>query len=262
MTEFTDRIPRQGNIRRAFWHRARMAPVPDQRRRSPWSVAAQLVAVLAVLFGLLLGAGWLLSGPEADTDVEVAEGRLTTWLAEHRVAGLATPSRWVCDLGSTGAVVATGLIAAAVAGYLLHEWWPVRLLAVALTAELLVFLGVSSIIDRPRPPVPHLDAHLPPTSSFPSGHTAATLCLYGGIAAVVCLATRSRWRWAVVTAAVVVVLAVAGARLYRGAHWPTDVLASLLFASLWLWACVRLLGPPSARTPVRDRRRERAAGSW
>ncbi len=238
-----------------------MARVLDQRKRVTWAVAARLVALLVVLFGVLLGAGWLVSGPEADTDVEVADGWLTTWLAEHRVAGLAAPSQWISDLGSTGVVVATGLVAAAVAGYLLREWWPVRLLAVALSAELLVFLSVSSIIDRPRPPVQHLDAHLPPTSSFPSGHTAASLCLYGGIAVVVCLATRARWRWAVVTAAFVVVLAVAGARLYRGAHWPTDVAASLLFASLWLWACGRSLGPPSTGPGARGGPQQPAAHS-
>jgi undecaprenyl-diphosphatase len=220
-----------------------MPHVPNPEQRSSVAIAVQLVAVLAVLFGLLLGAGWLVSGPEADTHVEAADGRLTTWFAAHRVAGLARPSQWVAALGSTGAVVGIGAVAAAVAGYLLHHWWPVRLLCAALTGELLVFLAVSSIIDRRRPPVPHLDAHLPPTSSFPSGHTAAALCLYGGIAAVVCLATRSSWRWAVVTAAVVIVLAVATARLYRGAHWPTDVVASLTFASVWLGACVRLLAP-------------------
>jgi undecaprenyl-diphosphatase len=216
----------------------------DLARRSRSGVAVRLVAVLAVLLGLLMGAGWLVSGPEADTDVEAADGRLTAWFAAHRVAGLATPSQWVADLGSTGVVIGTGAVAAAGAGLLLRDWWPVRLLAAALTGELLVFLAVSTVVDRGRPPVPHLDAHLPPTSSFPSGHTGASVCLYGGIAAVVCLATRSGWRRVVVAVAVVVVLAVATARLYRGAHWPTDVLASLLFASTWLLTCVRLLGPP------------------
>ena len=46
-------------------------------------------------------------------------------------------------------------------------------------------------------------------------------------------------------------LAVGVARLYRGAHWPTDVLASLLFASVWLGVCVHVLAP-SAATPVRQ----------
>jgi undecaprenyl-diphosphatase len=226
-----------------------MTRLLDSGKRSPWAVALQLAAVLAVLFGLLLSAGWLVSGPEADTDVEAADGWLTRWFAEHRVAALADPSQWVAALGSTGVVIGTGVVAAAVAGWLLRDWWPARLLAAALAGELLVFLAVSSIIDRQRPPVPHLDAELPPTSSFPSGHTAASLCLYGGIAVVICLGTRTRWRWAVVTAAAAVVLAVAVARLYRGAHYPTDVAGSLLFSAVWLWACARSLAPPSARPP-------------
>jgi membrane-associated phospholipid phosphatase len=36
------------------------------------------------------------------------------------------------------------------------------------------------------------------------------------------------------------------ARRYRGGHWPTDVLASLLFASVRLGACVRWLRPQAS----------------
>jgi undecaprenyl-diphosphatase len=196
---------------------------------------------------LLLLGGWLVTGPEADSDVEQADGRLVTWFAAHRVAALATPSQLVADLGSTGVVIGVGVVAVVVAWLLLRAWWPVLLLAAALVGELGVFLLTTTIVDRGRPPVPHLDAQLPPTSSFPSGHTAASLCLYGGIAVVVCLATRARWRWAVVGAAALVVLAVALARLYRGAHWPTDVLASLLFAGAWLTTCARSLRPAGSR---------------
>ncbi|MCV2490776.1 phosphatase PAP2 family protein [Geodermatophilus sp. YIM 151500] len=235
-------------------------PIGPGRRRG-WAIAAQMSAVLAVLFGLLLGAGWLVSGPEADTDVEVADGRLTSWFAENRVEELATPSRVVSDLGSTGVVIGAGVVAAAVAGSLLRSWWPVRLLAAALIGELVVFLAVSSIIDRERPPVPHLDAQLPPTSSYPSGHTAASLCLYGGIAAVVYLVSRSRWRRVVVVGAGVVVLAVATSRLYRGAHWPTDVAASVLFASAWLWTCIRALAPADRPVGRGSRRGGRSRAS-
>ena len=220
-----------------------MHHLPARGKGSPWVLVAQLLAVLGVLFAVLLAVGWLVSGPEADTHVEAADGRLTTWFALHRVAGLARPSEWVARLGSTGVVVGIGGTAAVVAGCLVRRWWPVRLLAAALTGELLVFLAVSSIIDRHRPPVSHLDAHLPPTSSFPSGHTAAALCRYGGIAVVIFVSTRSPWRWVVVGCAVLIILGVGASRLYRGAHRPTDVLASLLFASAWLWACARLLVP-------------------
>jgi hypothetical protein len=60
-----------------------------------------------------------------------------------------------------------------------------------LVGELALFLTTALIVDRPRPPVPHLDAALPPTSSFQSGHTGAAICLYGGVALIIFVSTRS-----------------------------------------------------------------------
>jgi membrane-associated phospholipid phosphatase len=38
-------------------------------------------------------------------------------------------------------------------------------------------------------------------------------------------------------------VAIATARMYRGEHHPTDILASVLFAALWLTATTRLIQP-------------------
>jgi undecaprenyl-diphosphatase len=150
------------------------------------------------------------------------------------------------DLGETWVVVGVGVVAAVVAGWAFRSWRPVLVLAVLLAGELAVFLSATALVDRPRPPVPHLDAHLPPTSSFPSGHTAAALCLYGGVAALVLAGARGRWRRAAPLLAALLVLVVAAARLYRGAHYPTDVLTSMLFAGTWLLGTLRAL-------PLRNR---------
>jgi undecaprenyl-diphosphatase len=89
--------------------------------------------------------------------------------------------------------------------------------------------------------VPQLDGTLP-TSSFPSGHIAATICLYTAIALIVMPRTNRWWRWLTVVAAVVMPLAVASSRLYRGMHYPTDVMGAILLSALWitlLWWVVR-----------------------
>ena len=46
----------------------------------------------------------------------------------------------------------------------------------------------------------------------------------------------------VLAVAVAVIVGVAFARLYRGAHHPTDVLASVAFAVPWLLVTLRLVG--------------------
>ena len=83
---------------------------------------------------------------------------------------------------------------------------------------------------------PASTTHLP-TSAYPSGHEAATCCLYVAhrdpghrprprlVAMAVPRSPRSPCR-----------SLVAVSRMYRGEHHPTDILGSLLFAALWLTA--------------------------
>jgi len=212
--------------------------------RRPGAAAARLVAVLVALLGLTLAAGWLLTRAEEGDAFEQRDATLVQWFADNRTAVLDDLSGPAAELGNTWVVVGVAVVAAVAAGLVVRSWWPAIVLAVALCGELAVFLTTTALIDRPRPPVPHLDADLPPTSSFPSGHTAAAICLYGAVAALVIVLARGRWRRLAVVLAVLVVLVVAAARLYRGAHYPTDVLGSLLFAVPWLLVTLRVLDVP------------------
>jgi undecaprenyl-diphosphatase len=108
--------------------------------------------------------------------------------------------------------------------------------------ELAAFLVTAAIVKRPRPDVPHLDSNLP-TSAFPSGHVAATTCLYVAIAILVIGHARGWWRYLFLIPAIVMPVMIAVSRLYRGEHHPTDILGSLLFAALWLTAATMLIKP-------------------
>ena len=94
---------------------------------------------------------------------------------------------------------------------------------------------VKAAIDRARPdivPVAQFDG-----PSHPSGHPMAAASLWGLVPAVVAVHFRSRglW-WTSVAVAVTVVVLVAAARVVPGAHWLTDVVASLAWAALYLAA--------------------------
>ena len=212
-------------------------------------VVAVLVAALLLLLGMMLALGALLSRIEPGRTLERIDGGAPHWLAARRTGALDAVSAAVAELGNTGVVIVVAAVVGIVAVIVRRQWRPLVVLAVALAGETAIFLTTSAVIDRPRPHVEHLDADLPPTSSFPSGHTAAAVCLYGTIAALLLTSPRTRLRRTVVTLAVAVVVLVALARLYRGAHYPTDVLGSLLFALPWVLVVVRLLAPPGQPRP-------------
>jgi len=94
------------------------------------------------------------------------------------------------DLGSTGVVIGVAVLAAIVLAIGRH-WRQIGFLACAMTLEFSVFLLATLLVDRMRPQVPRLDV-TPPTSSYPSGHTAAAIVLLGcGALLFALLATRS-----------------------------------------------------------------------
>src|SRR5690242_5970837 len=192
----------------------------------------------------MLGLGWLVTHAEPSAGPDLA---IATWLAQHRTPALDAASTFATDVCSTTSVFVLGFLAAACSAALLRRWWPAVLLAIALVGELWLFLATAMITKRPRPPVAHVDAALPPTSSFPSGHTGAAVCLFGGVAAIVVCTVRAWWRWLVVAVAAVLVLAVALARMYRGAHYLTDALGAVVLGVPWLLLTLWVvhLGVPS-----------------
>lgn len=95
-------------------------------------------------------------------------------------------------------------------------------------AQALIFGITTLLIDRKRPAVPHLDES-PPTSSFPSGHTAASTAFYAGTALVIAWHTRHVWlKWVIGIVGLLIPIVVATSRMYRGMHYPTDTGTSFL----------------------------------
>jgi len=133
-----------------------------------------------------------------------------------------------------------------------RRWTEPALLAGALVLEVGVFTTTAVVIDRVRPPISHLDP-IPPTGSFPSGHSAAAVAFYGAIAIIVCWHARNRLGRAVaIAAAFLVPLAVGTSRMYRGMHHFSDVVVGLVIGalSLWItWLVVRN-GPAARRIPL------------
>jgi membrane-associated phospholipid phosphatase len=94
-----------------------------------------------------------------------------------------------------------------------------------------------------RPPVPKLDV-FPPMQRFPSGHTAAAVALYGGIAVILAMHVQTRMQ-KVAWWAVLLIVPVAVSLIYRGMHYPSDVIASFIIGLGCLWILKRAILTPA-----------------
>ena len=203
----------------------------------PWLIAARLVVSYVLIAGALFGLGKLITRYPLAFDESVPR-----WLAAHRTAQLTTISDYLSQAGNTHWILAVGLVIVPVALALIGRWRPAVFVAVVMFGELGLFMTVATVVHRARPLVTHLDGHLP-TSAFPSGHTAATACLYGALAILVVPRARGLWRWLAIAAAVLMPALVAWSRMYRGEHHPLDVTGGVLLALLWLAAVTFALRP-------------------
>jgi undecaprenyl-diphosphatase len=232
------------------------APEPDfASRAADLRTAARLVIGWTFLVGVLIGLGVLLR--HAGSNV-IGDHSIPQWFAAHRTPTLTTLSDIGSRAGDSHWILGVGLVGGAVTLALTRHWRPVIFLVVVMLGELGSFLVTAKIVGRPRPEVTQLDGQLP-TSAYPSGHVAATLCLYLAFALLVIPRLRSPWRWLALLPAVVMGLFVTASRLYRGMHHPTDIVASLVLTAVWLTLCYLAIRPNAYASVRPTRSRESGA---
>lgn len=74
----------------------------------------------------------------------------------------------------------------------------------------------------------------PESYSLPSGHTTLATTVFMGLAFLIALSFRPKRRWPIFFAAGIIAFAVGVSRIYLGAHWFTDVVASWLLSAALL----------------------------
>ena len=171
---------------------------------------------------------------------------------------------WATYIANTEAVVGVAVVVSALL-LLWHRRREVIVLMGGLGVELTVFLTTNYVVDRPRPDVPRLNA-TPSTSSFPSGHVAASVVLWAAIALTVGVVTTNRGR---PDRGMAVGGGAPGARRLRPRvprmHHPTDVLAGALLGALGLAASIfatRWAAAAAAAVPSRTRWRRPSRPSF
>jgi undecaprenyl-diphosphatase len=205
-------------------------PEPDQPGPPRWGRAAAVALGGYCILTLAMLAMGLTVTRALDSSVGGWDEHVNRWFAENRtdvwnhITGTAT---WFVN--TLPAIGIAAVICAVLA--LRRRWREAAMLVLALVLELVVFLSVTWIVDRPRPDVVRLDA-TPSTASFPSGHTAAATVLFAGLAIIITCCTRNTAiRVAFFVLAIAVAVLIGFARVYRGMHHPSDVIVGAVLGA-------------------------------
>ncbi len=211
-------------------------------------LVAGWLAIVAVwtAVGLLI-VNVLDPGPLGRFDDSIA-----TWFEEQRTGDFNGLTNVGSGFADTINVVGASLALVAILLASWRRWGEVLLLLTALVLEVTSFLAISHLVGRDRPAIDKLDP-APPTSSFPSGHTAAAVALWFGLALILAFHYRHRLARAFFYgAATALVVAVAISRMYRGMHHLTDVAAGAALGAVCLALAVWVVGEGVVRCRAPD----------
>jgi len=216
----------------------------------------RVVVPVVLLLGVMIGLGLLVTKVWQHDWPFTAEDGVNRELAGDRTGFFDGVTWFFSAVGSTPVIIGVTALTALILRFRLGRWREPIFLCVAVAAQAVVFFFTTLAIDRSRPDVPKMDES-PPTSSFPSGHTSASVALYAGMALVLALLVRRAWLKRVCWLLLLVPVAVAASRMYRGMHHPSDVTASFLNGLL----CVAIAFRATLARTVRSRRGSAAVPS-
>ena len=240
-----DRVVAWARARTGLASRVVLSLLDPARPESPGLLVAAL---------LLLGGSWLFLGILEDVltkDAFVMFDQVAfTALQNLRTAWADDVMMVATEIGS--AVVAVAVIAAVAVVLAVKRCW--RTLAYWLTAvgfaQALVWV-LKTTLGRARPIAMYDGIE---QFSFPSGHAASSIVLYGFLAVLLARYKSPTIRLTLTGVAALVIGLISFSRLYLGAHWLSDVLASLSLGTAWvaLLSIVYLQHVRDEHLPVRD----------
>jgi len=209
---------------------------PEEAPKPTPLFEAAIIVSLAVAILCLFLFAWL--GREMlEGDTRSLDEAVRSWVHQFASPGMTRTMNAISLLGYN--VLIVEMVIAFVVFAKLRWRRAAVWLAVAMTGALLLDLALKYAYHRPRPTA--FFGVAPSSYSFPSGHALCSLCFYGVLAGLLSARIKSTaWRVAVWTAAAVLIVAIGLSRIYLGVHYPSDVLAGYLAATVWVGTVIVL----------------------
>lgn len=197
--------------------------ISDRRKAVTKGAGALALALFCVLaIALMQRAGWL-DGLNVGLMERAGIARDSAW-GQH-----VTPvMRLASAVGGTAGrlvLLALALGALSWAGRRKSVYWLAAMMAGGTALNLIL----KQIFAAPRPDLlPHLD--IVHTYSFPSGHAAGNMMVFGALAMLIARPAGYR-------AAAAIIALIGISRVWLGVHWPSDVIAGWIEGVGWLALC-------------------------
>jgi membrane-associated phospholipid phosphatase len=184
-------------------------------------LAYALIAGISIVLGLLVMRVLITNG-----GIGRADEFFVRFLSHHRSPGL-TEASLIGSIMAGGVVLPIVAGVVAVAAMCFKQWRVAAFVVFALAIESAAYRTTTLVVHRHRPPVHRLE-NLPVNASYPSGHTAASIAIYCGLALLLTSRIASRaWRYAIWAIAGAIPVFVGLSRMYRGMHHPLDILGGV-----------------------------------
>lgn len=186
------------------------------------------VAAFALLSKLLSNIKFLVK-------IDVA---LQQFIINFRFEPLSSIFKIITDLGDTKAMIVWTIIVA-----LIFFWKKKYIYSLSITlsigiSELISFI-IKNTVERHRPPA-FMALVTESSPSFPSGHTIAALSFFGFLIYFFNKKIENKSLRYLLNSICALIIILAGIiRIYLGAHWPSDVLASYILGGVWLWIVIK-----------------------
>jgi undecaprenyl-diphosphatase len=108
-------------------------------------------------------------------------------------------------------------------------------------------IGINAIIkllfQRDRPETGYVEEMLIHSYSFPSGHSAGSMVVYGLVAYLALHSLPAPWGMIVAILLGILILSIGISRIYLGAHFATDVLGGWLIGAIGLAIIILIIKP-------------------
>jgi len=207
---------------------------PEEAPQPTALFEAAIVASLAAAVLALFLFAWLGSEVLAGDTLRFDQA-IRSWVHQFASSGMTSAMHAISLMGYEVLLVE---VAIAFIVFAKLRWKRAALwLAIAMIGSVLLDLALKYAYHRVRP-----EAFFGSPAryySFPSGHALSSLCFYGVMAGLLSARTKSIWlRVAIWVIATALVLAIGISRIYLGVHYPSDVLAGYLAATVWVGAVI------------------------